>query len=87
MGDKEHGFPICKNGGVTKGRTVTGDEHAVIVPLVCPRGSKVIGVHHSHPGGSLQLSQLDIRTAHEKRLKYVCVKAQGKTKCYRFKKT
>lgn len=85
MADREYGFPICKNGRITKGKTVKGDSHSVAVPLVCPLGSKVIAIHHSHPGGSLQLSPQDIKTMHEKGLP-VCIKAGNKVKCWRPKK-
>lgn len=83
--EKEKGFPICSDGkGITKGKTVTGGPHAVSVPLLCPPNLQVIGVHHSHPGGSLQLSRQDIRTAKDKNLSFVCVKAKGKVRCYKF---
>ncbi len=86
MADNEHGHSLCERGGViTKGPTVGGDAHSVSIPLKCPKGSRVVGVHHTHPGGSLSLSEQDKKTAHDKKLSLVCVKARGKTKCYRFR--
>lgn len=81
----EFGFTVCSNGKITKGPTVTGDSHSVVIPMVCPAGSKVIGLHHSHPGGSLELSKRDIRTAREKGIPFVCVRARKRVKCYRIR--
>lgn len=83
---RERGFAICrgKGGRITKGPSVVGEAHSVSVPLRCPVGSQVIGVHHHHPGGSLQLSPQDIQTGRERGLEHICVEANGKTKCYRF---
>lgn len=57
---------------------------------LCKNG-KPIGVHHSHPGGSLKLSPQDIRTGIEKKLDFICVaitnRRRRQIKCYRFKKT
>ena len=86
MKDKEWGFSICQSPkGLTKGPTVKGETHSVSVPLVCPPGSKVVGVHHHHPGGSLKLSEQDKKTARQKGLKFVCINSRAKRKCYRFK--
>lgn len=84
--ERETGFAICRTdkGKITKGKTVTGDSHSVSIPLLCREG-KPIGVHHNHPGGSLHLSEQDKKTAKTKKLKIVCVKARGKTKCYKFR--
>jgi len=51
--------------------------------VIC-RGSKAIGVSHSHPLGSIKLSSQDRKTAHSKGLRYVCIATRGHTKCYRF---
>ena len=83
--DKEYGYPLCQKGKkVTRGPQVTGESHDVSIPLKCPKGSKVVGVHHYHPGGSLQLSQQDRQTARDKGLEHVCIKGGNKVKCYRF---
>lgn len=86
MSEKEYGFPICQGkGSITSGKRVVGEAHSVSIPLACPAG-RVIGVHHKHPGGSLELSEQDKRTARQKRLEYVCIKGKGRVKCYRFKR-
>jgi len=82
----EEGYSLCQKGKtIVKGPTAVGDSHSVSIKLSCPKGTKVIGVHHNHPGGSLHLSEQDKRTAKEKKLRVVCVKAKDKTKCWRFK--
>ena len=87
--DKETGFPLCQhlNGKVVKGPSVTGERHSVTIPLTCVKGSRVIGVSHHHPGGSIRLSSQDKHTAREKGLEFVCITTKGnKPKCYRFPK-
>lgn len=85
MSKREWGQTICAQGKRhVLGERVQGKEHSVNIPLRCPLGTKLVGVNHSHPGGSLRLSDQDIRTARDKGLKLVCVKAKSKSKCYRF---
>lgn len=82
--ERERGHPLCRNGrDISKGGTVTGEPHAVSVPLTCPPGTTVAGVHHSHPGGSIRPSSQDIATMRRHGLGYLCVEARGKIKCYR----
>ena len=84
---EEYGFTLCRspNAKVSSGPRVKGKAHEVSIPLKCPPGSKLIGLHHLHPGGSLSLSALDKRTAKEHRLEVMCVKGRGRTRCYRFR--
>ena len=87
MGDEvETGYALCRKGSsLVKGPTARGGPHEVSIKLACPRGSKLIGVSHHHPGGSLRLSERDRQTAREKKLGIVCVSAKGKRpKCYHF---
>ena len=86
--EKEWGFGICehtKTGEITRGDTAIGDSHSVTVSLKCSRGSKPIAVHHLHPSGSTKLSERDIKTGVDKKLKFVCVRGGNKVKCYRIK--
>ena len=53
--------------------------------VIC-RGGKVVGVVHTHPGGNIDLSEQDKKTAREKNLTHVCVTTKERTKCYRFPK-
>ena len=85
---KEYGYSLCrdKSGRVKqKGPTAHGGTHNVDIPLRCPAGTKLAGVHHHHPGGSLSLSDQDRAAAKKHSLANICIKAGGKTKCYRFK--
>lgn len=81
----EKGYPICHDGReVKKGQTVMGSSHNVSIPLnTCPPGSRVIGVHHTHPGGSLQPSDRDISTMREKNLQYMCVGVKNRVVCFK----
>ena len=83
--EKERGYTFCKNGGPRKGIEVTGDVNSVAIPMSCPPGSKPRALFHTHPGGSLAMSPLDIKTMREKGLP-VCIRAGNKIKCYRPKK-
>ena len=86
MPDHERGHSLCERGGViSKGPTVVGTAHSVSIPLRCPKGSKVVGVSHTHPSGDLHLSEQDKKTARTKKLKVVCVKARERVRCYRFR--
>ena len=81
--ENEKGFVVCKGSkGHTKGKTVTGTRNSVTIPMSCPRGSRPVAIHHTHPGGSLKLSPPDKAMARQFRVP-VCVKAQGRVKCYR----
>lgn len=87
MSDNEYGYSICrdKGGKLRKGPTTHGTSHNVDIPLRCPAGTKLAGVHHHHPGGSLSLSEQDRAAARKHNLEHICIKAAGKTKCYKFK--
>ena len=50
---------------------------------VC-RNGKVVALVHSHPSGSHSLSVQDIKAARQHNVR-ICVKARGKTKCYKLK--
>jgi proteasome lid subunit RPN8/RPN11 len=85
--DKEIGFVLCRDrrGRLSRGVQVTGDRSSVSVPMNCPRGSKVIGLWHTHPSGSLELSRRDIATGKQFKLSHVCTSngKPGSTRCYR----
>ncbi len=63
--EKERGYTICGNGRLKKGPEVIGEPSRVAIPIACPRGSKPVGLMHTHPGHSLELSPQDIRTMKE----------------------
>jgi proteasome lid subunit RPN8/RPN11 len=77
MADREWGYPLCSDGKtIRRGKTVHGDEHSVVVPNNCPAGTRRIGVHHYHPGGSLIPSAQDIDTMRRLRLNFMCIEAR-----------
>lgn len=81
----ERGYTFCLNGRPRKGVEVQGGTHDVAIPVSCPPGSTPRALFHTHPGGTLEMSHRDIKTMYEKNLP-VCIKAQGRIKCYRPKK-
>jgi len=86
MTETERGYTICGGrGGIRKGPEVRGTTNAVAIPIKCPSGSKPVGLMHTHPAGSLQLSPKDLKTMHEKKIP-VCIRAGNKVKCWRPKK-
>ena len=86
MGDgREHGFPICANGGLSKGPESVGHRYGVKVSTTCPPGTRLVGLYHSHPGGIPEPSLADIREAARFRIPNLCigVPEQGIIKCHR----
>jgi len=83
--ENEKGFVVCRNNRRytrgTKG-SHSATSHSVVIPMSCPSGSRPVAIHHTHPGGSLNLSPPDKAMARQFRVP-VCVKAQGRVKCYR----
>lgn len=82
MREVERGYTLCKNGRLKKGIEVKGDTNSVSIPIRCPAGSKPAALMHTHPGGTLTPSPLDIKTMHEKGLP-ICIRAGNKVKCYK----
>lgn len=78
----ERGYTVCRNGKLKKGPEATGGTHNVVVNVTCPAGSKPRALFHTHPGGNIRPSPQDLITAQQHNLP-VCVKAQGKVRCYR----
>lgn len=83
---KERGYTVCNNGKsrLSRGPQVTGTESTVSIPISCPSGSRPVALFHTHPNGS-PISSVDIKTMREKKLP-VCIKANGKVKCWKSKK-
>jgi proteasome lid subunit RPN8/RPN11 len=86
----EIGMIICKSqaGRLSSGPLQQGNRNSVKVPVSCPSGSKPVALWHTHPSGSLELSEADIRTSLEHRIPYCCVSngKNGSTRCYRVKR-
>lgn len=79
---KERGYTVCRNGRLSRGVQVSGDDHSVSIPIGCPSGSKPAGLFHTHPGGTLEASPQDLRKMREKNLP-VCIRVGNTVKCYR----
>ncbi len=88
--DKEIGILICrtKTGQLVHGPTHHGTEKNVTVRIQCPSGSTPAALWHTHPGGTMSLSRLDIETGKKHKLPYVCVSngRRGSTKCFQIKR-
>ena len=71
----EFGFTLCrmKNGKLTRGPIATGTPVQVNIPVVCPPGSSLIGLLHSHPGGVAVPSPQDTRSAKQLGVKDMCI--------------
>lgn len=80
----EEGFTLCRGtGGYAKGPRAKGTAVSVSVPVVCPLGTAPVALYHTHPRGSAQPSQQDMKAARQTGVPYVCVRARGRTRCYR----
>ena len=86
MEARERSYTVCKNGGYSRGPTRVGTRTNVEIIVRCPLGSKPVAIFHTHPNGNPLPSALDLRTTRQLRVPYVCVKARGKTRCYRSRK-
>lgn len=70
---REHGFAICNaNGRLLRGPESVGHRYGVKVDVTCPRGSRAVGIFHTHPGGVVEPSPADIREARRFGVPYVC---------------
>ena len=83
----EIGFTVCRtpSGQLTHGPVATGTPTSVNIPVVCPPGSKLIALHHSHPGGIARPSRTDVETAIRVKAKHLCIQVPetGELKCFR----
>ncbi len=72
---REHGFTICQgaSGKLTRGPEAVGDRHQVSIDVTCPRGSRPIGLFHTHPGGSTNPSHADLDMAQKFHIDYLCI--------------
>lgn len=69
----EVAFTICKCGGhLVKGSEIVGQPDKVKLNVHCPCGD-IVGVHHTHPGGTCELSNKDISEAKRLDLGLMCV--------------
>lgn len=84
--ENEIGHVVCRDrrGRLFPGPVREGNSHNVDVPVKCPKGSQPVALWHTHPSGSLQLSDRDIKTGQQFRLPHVCTSngKPGTTRCY-----
>ena len=80
----EVGASICRfpSGDITFGPWSTGTPTSVNVKLSCPTGSKFHGIYHPHPGGEPVPSTTDLKSGVKAGARYLCIDADGVTKCY-----
>ena len=82
----EVGFSICRDpsGGLSYGPAAEGGPYSVEIPVECPPGGDLIGLYHTHPGGTTRPSQTDIRSAKAFGVKALCIEVPdtGAFDCY-----
>ena len=82
---REIGFTICRRtgGSLTRGPVASGTRTAVNIPLVCPPGSSVEGLWHTHPGGVAFPSSADLKSARRFGAKVLCITSDVETRCFK----
>ena len=82
--DHEIGAAICRCDNQYKlGPFAEGTRNNVMVPIRCPARCKPEGTVHTHPGGPLRLSNVDIVNLAKADLKIGCVSDGARMRCYR----
>jgi len=71
----ETAFTICqREGEIIRGSQATGNTPwSVNLPISCPTGYKVAGLHHTHPFGEPEPSKADISEAKRLGLRQLCI--------------
>jgi hypothetical protein len=85
----EYGFALCRIRGtqrIIKGPTTWGTPTSVEISPVCPPGSKFVGNLHSHPGGSLEPSAIDLATERKHQFELACIVNETGIRCRRVRK-
>ena len=84
-GSVEMARTLClRNGEVTWGREGhSGTPSDVWINPSCPDGEKVIGIYHSHPGGTTEPSSQDIRAMRQAGLQHMCISDDYGVVCHR----
>ena len=83
----ELGFTICQGAnGLTRGPVAHGTPTSVNVRVQCPVGSQMLGIYHTHPGGTSRPSSTDVHSAVSMGAKVLCVQSdRDGLQCYRMK--
>lgn len=84
----EIGFSLCQvqgNGRLTHGPVSEGTPTSVDIKVECPAGSKLIGLHHTHPGGVAFPSPTDLASARAIGAQVMCINADGQYQCFGLK--
>lgn len=81
----EVGFTICRTPGgqLTRGPLATGTPRAVSIPIACPSGATFEGLFHTHPGGAVTPSRIDLDSAKKFDAKVLCITNDSQTQCFR----
>ena len=76
---------LClRNGEITWGRAGhSGTPSDVWINPGCPEGGRVIGIYHSHPGGTTEPSPQDIRAMAQVGLQHMCISDDYGVVCHR----
>ena len=84
--DREVAFPLCHTGKrLVHGTVTVGSTDRVTASDRCPRGSRILAVFHTHPGGPIAPSDQDMKTAYEMGLPFACIgdPVSGELACWR----
>lgn len=74
-GGNEYGYTLCQDGcHLTKGSEGSGHRTGVSLSVGCPSGGNPIGLYHTHPGGTTEPSDQDIREMRRLGLNTMCIR-------------
>jgi len=83
----EQAFTICRatTGQLARGSNATGGRYNVSLEITCPHGHRALGVFHTHPGGTCDPSEADMREARRRGLGFMCIGVPGtrEIKCHK----
>jgi len=82
----ERGATVCMfpDGRMVLGPEQRGDSRThVTVKLLCPGGTRPVGLTHTHPGGDSTPSSQDVRETRRLNLHFICASSPetGRTGC------
>lgn len=89
MGQRnEIGFSLCEadDGKLHAGPISEGTPTSVRIPISCPTNTRLVGLHHTHPGGIAQPSATDIKSARKVGVEVLCIDADGDLACFRVRR-
>ena len=88
IGKNEVGFTYCRThkGQLVHGAVAEGGPMSVNIPVVCPVGSELEGLYHTHPGGVAYPSSTVLKSAARVGAKNICIQNDTKLECFRLRR-